>query len=237
MLATAAGVGFALGLRHALDPDHVVAVSTLVSERPGLRRCSAVGALWGLGHGLALTAVGAALVAFKLTVPHGLARGLELGVALMLVGLGAAAIRKALRYRLHAHSHAHDGRAHVHVHVHGPGQGARHDHRHPFQGGLKPFLVGLAHGLAGSAGLTLLALALGPSPTAGLACVAMLGLGSLTGMVVLTALMSLPLSLLAARYGAFERRAQLAAGAASLALGGWLLVSHLLGAAGPPLVP
>jgi ABC-type nickel/cobalt efflux system permease component RcnA len=226
MLATVTGVGFVLGLRHALDPDHVVAVTALASEKAGVRRTSMIGAFWGLGHALSLGVAGGVILALRLTVPPALGTALESVVAVMLIGLGALAVRRALRSRLHAHPHDHDGRVHVHFHAHGPGEAERHDHRHLLRGGLRPFVVGLVHGLAGSAGLALLALGAAPSLMAGLAYIAMLGLGSLAGMLVLSALMSLPLAYLEARYSAFHRGVQLVAGLASVGLGVYLLAVH-----------
>jgi ABC-type nickel/cobalt efflux system permease component RcnA len=226
MLATVTGVGFVLGLRHALDPDHVVAVTALASEKAGVRRTSMIGAFWGLGHALSLGVAGGVILALRLTVPPAVGTALESVVAVMLIGLGALAVRRALRSRLHAHPHDHDGRVHVHFHAHGPGEAERHDHRHLLRGGLRPFVVGLVHGLAGSAGLALLALGAAPSLMAGLAYIAMLGLGSLAGMLVLSALMSLPLAYLEARYSAFHRGVQLVAGLASVGLGVYLLAVH-----------
>jgi high-affinity nickel permease len=223
-----AGVGFVLGLRHALDPDHVVAVSTIVSERAGLRRSSMVGTLWGLGHALSLGLVGGLIVVLKLRVPASVAIGLESLVAAMLVGLGLVALRDALRTRVHAHPHAHGASDHVHFHAHRQGVPENHGHVHALAGGLKPFAVGLVHGLAGSAALSLLALATAPSLLAGLGYVAMLGAGSVLGMLVSSVLMALPLTLLEARYAALHRRVQLASGAASLLLGVWLLAQHAL---------
>jgi len=223
-----AGVGFVLGLRHALDPDHVVAVSTIVSERAGLRRSSLVGTLWGVGHALSLGVAGGLIMVLKLNVSDGVAAALESVVAAMLIGLGAVALRKALGYRIHAHSHAHDGSSHVHFHAHGPGQPESHVHPHAMAGGLRPFVVGLVHGLAGSAALSLLALAAAPSLLAGLGYIAMLGAGSVLGMLTLSVVMALPLALLEARYAALQRCVQVAAGAASLLLGVWLLARHAL---------
>lgn len=230
-LATVVGVGFVLGLRHALDPDHVVAVTAIVSERGALRRTRLVGLFWGLGHALSLSAAGGAILALKLTVPDTVAQALESVVALMLVGLGASAIRSTPRYRLHAHAHAHDGSEHVHFHAHQRGDGGRHHHGHPMSDGLKPFLVGLVHGLAGSAGLALLALGTAPSVAAGLAYIAMLGAGTVAGMLVLTVLMSLPLAYAKARYPLLHGRVQLTAGAASAAFGLWLLGHQILAGA------
>lgn len=225
MLATVTGVGFVLGLRHALDPDHVMAVTTLASGKSGFRRTSMVGAFWGLGHALSLGMAGGAILLLRLNVPPAVSGALEAVVAVMLVGLGMVAVRRALRSRLHAHPHAHDGRVHVHFHAHAPQEVERHDHPHFLRGGLRPFLVGLVHGLAGSAGLALLAVGAAPSLLAGLAYIAMLGLGSMAGMLILSGLMSLPLAYLEARYAAFHRGVQLAAGVASVAFGLYLLAA------------
>jgi ABC-type nickel/cobalt efflux system permease component RcnA len=226
MLATVTGVGFVLGLRHALDPDHVVAVTALASEKIGVRRTSMIGAFWGLGHALSLGLAGGVILALRLQVPPAVSAALESVVAVMLIGLGAIAVRRALRSRLHAHPHDHDGQVHVHFHAHGPGQAERHDHRHALRGGLRPFVVGLVHGLAGSASLALLALGAAPSLLAGLAYIVMLGVGSLAGMLILSGLMSLPLAYLEVRYAAFHRGVQLVAGVTSVAFGLYLLAMH-----------
>jgi ABC-type nickel/cobalt efflux system permease component RcnA len=229
MLATLTGVGFVLGVRHALDPDHLVAVTTLASQRAGLRRTSMVGAFWGLGHALSLGLFGGALLALRLQVAPAVGHALEGAVAVMLVALGAAALRRALRWRLHAHPHEHDGATHVHFHAHRKGEARAHHHPHPLRGGLRPFVVGLVHGLAGSAGLALLALSAAPSLRAGLAYLAVFGLGSIAGMLLLSALMSLPLAYVEARYASVHRAVQVAAGAVSVAFGLWLLGQHALG--------
>ncbi|HEY8148288.1 MAG TPA: urease accessory protein UreH [Vicinamibacteria bacterium] len=231
MVATVAGVGFVLGLRHALDPDHVVAVTTLASQKIGLRRTSLVGAFWGLGHALALGVAGGVILALRLTVPPATRHALEALVAVMLVVLGTLALRRALRWKLHAHPHQHDGTTHVHFHAHRRQETQVHRHAHPLQGGLRPFLVGLVHGLAGSAGLALLALTAAPTLGAGLVYLAIFGLGSIAGMLLLSALMSVPLSYVEARYAALHRAVQVAAGAVSVAFGLYLLWEHAAGAA------
>ena len=117
-LLTTAGLGFVLGLRHALDPDHLVAVSTLVSDRGGGRRTSLIGGFWGLGHAVTLLAGSAVVLALKLSVSDAVAGGLETIVAVMLVVLGVRSLRAAARgTRVHAHRHAHDGYDHVHLHA------------------------------------------------------------------------------------------------------------------------
>ena len=229
MVATVAGVGFVLGLRHALDPDHVVAVTTLASQKTGLRRTSLVGAFWGLGHALTLGVVGGAILMLRLTVPPGVSAFLESLVAVMLVVLGVLGLRKAIRWRVHAHPHQHDGATHVHFHAHERAKAPVHQHAHPLQGGLRPFLVGTVHGLAGSAGLALLALGAAPTLTAGLVYLAVFAVGSVAGMILLSAVMSVPLAYVESRYGRLHRVVQVAAGAVSVAFGLYLLWHYAAG--------
>jgi ABC-type nickel/cobalt efflux system permease component RcnA len=228
IVPAAAGLGFVLGMRHALDPDHVVAVSTIVSKQAGLRRSSLVGAFWGLGHTVTLLAVGVVVMAFKLSISERLAAGMEIAVAALLVLLGANAIRSALRgWRLHAHRHTHDGQSHIHIHVHRPGAGDTHRHRHLLRLGAPPFLVGMVHGLAGSAALMVLVVGALPSAASGLVYVAMFGLGSMGGMVVVSGLLSLPFLFSGMRLTQFSSAAQLLAGLGSICFGVFLAWQQL----------
>jgi ABC-type nickel/cobalt efflux system permease component RcnA len=230
LLLTTAGVGFVLGLRHALDPDHVAAVSTILGQQRSLRHSSLVGTFWGLGHALALLVAGGALLALRLHVPPAVERWMESMVAVMLVVLGAAALRSGLRgVTLHAHRHVHDGREHVHLHAHHAEAPSSHHHVHPLGVGLKPFLVGTVHGLAGSGAVAVLALSAAPSLAAGLAYILALGLGAVAGMLVLSTLLSLPLALLPQRHAELHRRFQLLAGACTVALGLWLIGQNAVG--------
>lgn len=207
--------GFVLGLRHALDVDHLAAVSTIVSERRSVWASSLVGALWGLGHTVALLVVGVAVIALHTEIPPSVARGLELGVAIMLVGLGANLLRTLRRGgRLHLHSHAHGGRVHVHPHLHEVG--AAHHHLRP---GRRPFLVGLMHGLAGSAALMLAVAATIPSPILALTYVAVFGCGSIGGMMAMSTLVGVPLGLAADRFARAEGVVRACAALASVAVG------------------
>src|SRR5918992_163333 len=162
------GLGFALGLKHATEADHLVAVSTIVSEHSSVWRSGAVGALWGLGHTASLFVVGAVLIALRVRIPEGLATALELAVALMIVLLGTRILYLVLRGRrdVHVHEHTHGGRTHTHLHFHGrhdahsaaDGHAVSHT-RHRGLWGWRPVAVGAVHGLAGSAALTLFVLA------------------------------------------------------------------------------
>src|SRR2546421_2600836 len=162
-LLTMLGLGLVLGLRHALEPDHVAAVSTIVSESKSLRRSSLIGTFWGLGHTVALLLVGIFVIALKFQISPRLALWMEFIVALMLILLGSRALLKSLRdYKVHVHRHTHDGTEHIHVHLHRPGE-HRHGHRHLIKVGARPFFIGLVHGMAGSGALTILVLATIPS--------------------------------------------------------------------------
>ena len=218
----ALGLGFALGLRHALDPDHVVAVSTIVSESRSIRRSSLVGTSWGLGHTAALLAAGGAVIGLKLSIPRHAALWMESAVAGMLVLLGLKAVRTAFRgWRVHRHVHVHDGREHAHFHAHREGELA-HSHRHLLGFRTQPFLVGLVHGLAGSAGLMILVLGTIPSVIAGLAYIAMFGLGSTGGMLLMSSLISLPFVWTAGRFRLFTQGLQLLVGLGSIGFGCFL---------------
>lgn len=182
-------VGVAQGLRHALEPDHLAAVSTLVSEGRSRRSGMILGALWGLGHAGTLLLVGGTLAVIGSTLPERASQGFELGVAVMLVGLGLRAVRQAIRegrqgaVHLHAHGdHAHEHAApEAHVHVKGRALATR------------PLLIGVVHGLAGSGALTAAVLAELPDTRARLGAIACFGLGSIVGMAALSGVMGLPL--------------------------------------------
>ncbi len=221
------GLGFVLGLRHALDPDHLAAVSTLVSEERSLWRSSLVGASWGLGHTISLVIFGSAIAVFRVTVTPRWSNWLEFAVGCVLVLLGLNVLRK-LRERppLHAHTHAHDGVVHSHLHFHlGHPSADGHAHNHlTLRLGGRPFAVGIVHGLAGTAAVTLMVVAVIPSLVIALAYLVIFGLGTIGGMVAMSVLMSLPLALAAGRFVRLERFVRLAAGLASLGFGiflGW----------------
>jgi high-affinity nickel-transport protein len=219
-LFPALGLGFLLGLTHALDADHVAAVGTLVSESSRLRRSSLLGASWGVGHAASLLAAGLLVLGLRLAIPPRLSAAAEFAVGLMLVGLGARAIWKVLcEKRLHWHVEEHHGVRHLHLHAHRVrgGTARAHAHRFPLQRG--PFLVGCLHGLAGSGPLTLLVLSTLSSPLAGLAYLGLFSLGSIAGMTLLSGLLSLPVAFARQRGAGFARRVRMTAGAISLALG------------------
>ncbi len=219
-LVTALGLGLLLGLRHALDADHVAAVSTLVARERGLVRSCLLGACWGAGHTLALLGAGIAVIGFKLTITPGIEEALERTVGLVLVLLGGHVLLRALGSLFaQGTEHAHDGITHRHVELGAPGAA----HVHLLRTGGRPFLVGLLHGLAGSAALTLLVLGTIPSPVGALAYIVVFGVGSTAGMLLLSGLVGLPVALATRGAHELQRVIQIVAGIGSAALGIWML--------------
>jgi ABC-type nickel/cobalt efflux system permease component RcnA len=221
------GLGLVFGLKHATEADHVVAVSTIVSQHGTLRRAALVGGLWGAGHTASLLAVGAVVLALRVAIPQRTAAWLEFCVALMIVGLGANALVRALRAgaRVHLHRHSHDGAPHTHVHFHeaaagGPRGAAHHTHA-VSRIGWKPLLVGAMHGLAGSAALTLLVMTRIESFALGLLYLVVFGLGSVGGMLLMSGLIGLPFALSARRFSRFNYGLQTLAATLSIAFGLW----------------
>ena len=222
-LIAALGLGFLLGLRHAMEADHVAAVSTFVSQDRTLLRACLRGTFWGIGHTAALLAAGVAIIAFKLRVPPGFERGVDTVVGLVLIALGGHVLLRALSaLSLHSHEHVHDGVRHRHVHVH-VGPGAAHDHVHLFTGARRPLLMGLLHGLGGGGALVLVVLATLPSPGAALLYILVFGVGSTAGMLVLSGLIGLPFALLARGSARALTLMQLAVGALSILVGVFML--------------
>jgi hypothetical protein len=226
-------LGFALGLKHATDADHIVAVSALVSDTSGARRSALVGTFWGLGHLLTLFAAGSVLVILRVRVPPRVEWTLELLVAVVLVWLGVRTIRRCFTGHYHFHSHPHGSQTHAHLHFHAHSEaGHKHD-AHALRPGSSvaagtgarrsgALLVGMAHGLAGTAGLALLVLSSIPSRTLGVLYLLVFGLGALMGMAGFSALLGMPLARAASRL-IWLRAMRLAAGAASSVLGAILL--------------
>jgi sulfite exporter TauE/SafE len=193
-LLSVLGMGFLLGARHALDADHVAAMATLLSRRPSLRASGLIGASWGSGHTVVLLLVGLTVVGFKIAIPERLAAALEYLVGLMLVGLGTSLAATLIRERWHVHPHAHEGATHLHLHRHDRHGPEDHVHEHWLRGSVKPFLIGMVHGLAGSAALALMVLSTVQTLWQGAAYILLFGLGSVLGMVLLGAAFTVPLA-------------------------------------------
>jgi hypothetical protein len=194
------GLGLVLGLKHATDADHVVAVTTFVSEQRSILRSCWIGAFWGLGHTLSLAIAGLIVIGLKISISEWIAARLEFLVAIMLVGLGLRAV-------FHT-SKATTGRTHSHT------------------PGLRPLFVGMVHGAAGSAALMLLVLSTIRSPIEAFLYILVFGLGSIAGMLVISLLLSLPLHWAQGRMVTGFEPIQLAAGLFSCVFGLYLGV-HL----------
>jgi hypothetical protein len=183
-------LGALLGARHATEPDHLAAIAALVTRVRSPWRGAVLGAFWGLGHMFALLAFGGALVALGRVLPPQAGQALEGMIGLLLIGLGAAALRQALatggRGPLSPHAHAHGAHAH-------PTSGA-HVHVGTLTLARRPLLVGFAHGLAGSGALSAAVLAELPSTPVRLLYMATFGLGSVLAMAVLSGGLGVPLS-------------------------------------------
>jgi ABC-type nickel/cobalt efflux system permease component RcnA len=223
---TTLALGFVLGLRHALDADHLAAVSTFASEEKSLLRSSMIGISWGMGHTAALLVFGLAVAAFRLALTPRLAQVLEFIVGLMLIGLGANVLFKLWKgSALHAHSHSHDGVEHKHLHVHVAEPRHEHPHQHQHRTlrvGGRPFMVGVVHGLAGTAALMMLVVGTLPSLLLAAIYILVFGVGSIGGMVVMSVLISVPLAIAASRLRMVERGIRIAAALFSLGFGGYL---------------
>ena len=227
-LFAALALGIVLGLKHALDPDHVVAVSTIVSEYRNPLRSFWVGISWGLGHTTTLLLVGIAIIALRLTIPERLALFLEFGVGIMLVGLGAQVIYSFQKKKVHQHAHGHQEDAHTHFHSHAANPAHSPEH-HGVRGVGKPFfrkksyIIGTVQGLAGSAALTLLVLASIDSPLAGIGYILLFGLGSVLSMGVMTVIISLPFVFSASRLPNLNSFIQPGVGVLSILFGVFLM--------------
>lgn len=235
-LLSAVLLGFVLGMQHATDPDHLVAVATIVTRERGFLGGARIGAFWGLGHTATLLIAGGLLVALNVALNPGIGDGLELLVAAMIVLLGVLRLRDAFRDTGSAPDghlladHDHDGREAFHSHAHGHEGGEHaHPHVHPSRRLLaalaagrwstgRALLIGMVHGLAGTAALSLLVLSTIHSALAGFLYLAIFGLGTIAGMTLLTVVMAYPVSV-ALRFRRAHRALSLCAGIGAIVFG------------------
>ena len=216
------GLGLLLGLKHAFDSDHLIAVSTIVTRERSAWRSLWIGLFWGIGHTFTLLMVGLIVLGLKKQIPPPVGLSLECLVGLVLIGLGLTTLYDCWRKRVHAHSHVHAGAPHLHFHMHE--DSPAHQHPHPVRLGFIPLLVGMVHGLAGSAALMLLVLATIPSPALGLMYIVIFGGGSIVSMGLVSLLMGLFFSLATDRLHDLEHGVRLAIGTLSTAFGVWMVV-------------
>ena len=238
-------LGFFLGMRHATDADHVVAIATIVSRERSLAGSALIGVAWGVGHTITVMAVGAAIILFGVVIPPQLGLSMEFAVGIMLVLLGVFTLTgmgRAARGHagfpaghaldLHDHLHAHGDYVHRHPHGHGPGaHGHAEEHtplarlersglgRIAFYHWLRPFVVGLVHGLAGSAAVALMVLSIIREPFIALGYLLLFGLGTIVGMMLITLILSAPFTFTAINLPKFNWRLRVASGLVSFVFG------------------
>lgn len=241
-------LGLFLGMRHATDADHVVAIATIVSRERSLAASAMIGAAWGVGHTVTVVAVGAGIIVFGVVIPPRLGMSMEFAVGIMLVLLGVltltgvgraggaayahAGTRGVHKPDVHDHLHAHGDYLHRHPHGHGPGAHGHADEHTPlerldrsvfgriaFYGWLRPFVVGLVHGLAGSAAVALMILSVIREPAAALGYLLLFGLGTVVGMMLITLILAAPFTFTAVNLPKFNGRLRVASGLVSFCFG------------------
>jgi hypothetical protein len=209
-------LGFVLGMRHATDSDHVVAVTTIVSQQRSVRFAGLIGAVWGIGHTVTILVVGGAIILFSIVIPPRLGLGMEFSVALMLVGLGAVNLSGVMKSLAKA---AHD-------HEHGPAGASAPPRPMPL---VRSLMIGVIHGLAGSAAVALLVLTTIRDAHWALLYLVLFGVGTVAGMMVLTSVIALPFAIAAERFARVNRRMVQVTSLVSIGLG--LVLAYKVGIA------
>ena len=212
-------IGFFLGMRHATDPDHVIAVTTIVSQQRSLKRAALIGIYWGIGHTLTIFLVGCAIILFNIVIPIRLGLAMELSVGVMLILLGGwnlAAFTRDLP--THTHSHTHGEGEHSHDDDSLGGMDRRLRHSKLYQS-LRPLLIGIVHGLAGSAAVALLILVTIRNTHWAIAYLLVFGVGTIAGMTVITMSIASAFHFVGQRFQAFGRRLALISGVISVGFG------------------
>jgi cytochrome c biogenesis protein CcdA len=218
-------------MQHALEADHIAAVSSIAARRSHVADIVKHGLTWGLGHTLTLFVFAGAAILLGHTIPPGVAQPIETAVGVMLIGLGTHVLWRLRRDRVHFHQHGHgDGTVHFHAHSHAgetaPHVRAAHAHDHGFR--WRTLLVGLMHGMAGSAALLVLTVTQASSPAAGLGYIALFGVGSMIGMGALSTVIAIPL-VASARWLTWANRGlQAAVGLVTIAIGVMTVVETVL---------
>jgi len=191
-------LGLLLGMRHALEADHVAALASLTSDNQSIKDTIKHGAVWGLGHTITLFIFGSMMLLIGSTISEQLVHALELSVGIMLIVLGLDVLHKLIKQRIHFHLHRHENEQHFHAHSHAGEQHQAHNpHKHQHAHGrafpIRALFVGLMHGMAGSAALIVLTLQTVSSTTQGFLYILFFGIGSILGMAALSAIIAIPL--------------------------------------------
>jgi ABC-type nickel/cobalt efflux system permease component RcnA len=234
-------LGFFLGMRHATDPDHVIAVTTIVSRQRSIRHAALIGVLWGLGHTITILVVGSAIILFGLVIPPRVGLTMELSVGLMLMLLGVLNLSGVMRWITenltpsgtgsHSHPHGHGDYIHSHRHGHSPEAHGHAEDATPlgwmdrtfgklgFYQIARPMAVGIVHGLAGSAAIALLVLTTIRAPSWAILYLLVFGVGTVAGMMLITAAIAVPFAFSEGRFDRLNRGLGLVSGLVSLAFG------------------
>ena len=224
---TILALGFALGLQHATEADHLAAISTIVSERKNPLSASIIGGFWGIGHTISLFIVGALVIFLKLQISESLEAGLEAIVGVMLVLLGLNVLRRIFfgNDKIHIHKHSHGDITHTHLHQHKDEK--REESHHFMRFSPRSVLIGMIHGLAGSAALMLLIVPTIESPTLALAYILIFGIGSIGGMMAMSFLIGLPFHFSEKKLVGLNKIIRFAAGIFSFGLGLFIIYEKL----------
>jgi ABC-type nickel/cobalt efflux system permease component RcnA len=216
-------LGFLIGMRHALDADHLATVAAISTRRHSIQDTMRHGAVWGLGHTITLFLFGSTVIWLDTMIPEQLAHYLEMAVGLMLIVLGLDVMRRVIRQRIHYHLHKHrEQAAHFHAHSHaGEGEHATssHHHEHDKRFPVRTLMIGLMHGMAGSAALILLTLDTMTSLWTGMAYMLLFGIGSMVGMALISMIIAIPLQASARRLTWMHNGLQLGIGMLTVGLG------------------
>lgn len=214
------GFGFLLGLKHATEADHLAAVSTIVSERKSLWSSAFIGAIWGLGHTISLFVAGVLVLLLDFKISETMENYLEAGVGIMLILLGLNVLRKLFQGgKLHFHTHEHHDHEHAHPHIHSHSHADDENTHHGFKFSPRSLLIGMIHGMAGSAALMLLIIPTINSSIVGMLYIIIFGIGSIGGMMIMSFLVGLPFHFTAKNFNLFNRTLQSIAGLVSVVLG------------------
>jgi len=239
-LASLLMLGFFLGMRHATDADHVVAIATIVARQRSLRGSALIGAVWGVGHTITIMAVGGAIILFGVVIPPRLGLSMEFAVGVMLVLLGVLTLTGAGRLGGaaigHRHAHAHGDYVHSHPHAHDAAGHGHIEDRTPLAwldrsilGGLpmyqyaRPLVVGLVHGLAGSAAVALLVLTIIREPAWAMGYLLLFGVGTIGGMMLITLVLAAPFALTSSALPRFNWQLRVVSGLVSFGFGLFLV--------------
>lgn len=229
-MLTLLGLGFVLGMRHALEADHAAAVASLATQHRSIFQTMKQGIVWGFGHTVTLFLFGSVVLIIGVVIPERFAEALECAVGFMLVGLGLDVFRRMRKERLHFHLHQHPHTApHFHAHSHAPNMPhteEAHQHAHPAGFPYRAFMIGLMHGMAGSAALILLTLNTAMSPSMAISYIVIFGIGSMLGMGLLSAIIAIPLWYSARALTWVHHSLQSVVGIGTMILGGYVISQH-----------